>query len=103
MTFNVLAVTRWGQTIKIVGNITELGNWDTTRAVELSAINYTPTNPLWWVTLTLQPGESIQYKYLNVAYNGVPTWERDPAGPNRVYTVPVGCTATAVQNDLWQP
>lgn len=99
MTFNELAVTQWGQTIKIVGNIAELGSWDTTKAVALSAIDYTSSNPLWWVTLTLQPGESIQYKYINVASNGVVTWERDP---NHSYTVPVGCTGTTIRNDSWQ-
>lgn len=91
--------TTFGQTIKISGNISALGNWNTTDAIALSAADYTSSNPLWFVTLQLTPGQVVQYKYINVAGNGDVTWEADP---NHTYTVPVACTATPTITNAWQ-
>lgn len=99
VTFDELVSTQWGQTIKIVGNIPALGNWDTSKAVALSAADYTSANPLWWATLSLQAGQVIQYKYINVASNGAVTWEKDP---NHTYTVPSSCATAVVKSDKWQ-
>ena len=99
VTFDELATTQFGQTIKIVGNIPELGNWDVTKAVALSASGYTSANPLWFATLSLAAGQVVQYKYINVASSGAVTWEKDP---NHTYTVPVSCATAAVKNDSWQ-
>lgn len=43
VTFKVLAITQFGQTIKIVGNAGSLGNWITDRAVTLDASGYPKT------------------------------------------------------------
>ncbi|KAM0283158.1 hypothetical protein ACHAQH_002640 [Verticillium albo-atrum] len=100
ITFNARVVTQFGQTVKIVGNTAQLGNWNTANAIALSADQYTSSNPVWRVTLNLPAGQAIQYKYINVASNGAVTWEKDP---NRSYTIPSDCgTTSATRADTWQ-
>ncbi|KAK1997637.1 family 15 glycosyl hydrolase [Colletotrichum falcatum] len=99
VTFNVRVVTQFGQTIKIVGNIPSLGSWNPSNAITLSASGYTSANPVWSVTVELPAGQAIQYKYINVASSGTPTWENDP---NRSYTVPSSCATSATKSDSWQ-
>lgn len=99
VTFDELVTTTYGETIKISGNIDALGNWDTDDAVALSASQYTSSNPLWSVTITLAAGQTIEYKYINVATDGTVTWEADP---NHTITVSASCaTATTISNS-WQ-
>ncbi|KAJ3529831.1 hypothetical protein NM208_g9587 [Fusarium decemcellulare] len=45
VTFEELVTTQFGDTIKIVGSIDALGNWDTSKAIALSASEYTSQNP----------------------------------------------------------
>ncbi|KAL9942786.1 hypothetical protein D7B24_004167 [Verticillium nonalfalfae] len=100
ITFNARVVTQFGQTVKIVGNIPQLGNWNTANAISLSASQYTSSNPVWSGTLSLPAGQAIQYKYINVASNGAVTWEKDP---NRSYSIPSACgTTSATRTDSWQ-
>ncbi|GFP60284.1 acid alpha-amylase [Trichoderma asperellum] len=97
--FDETVTTTFGQTIKISGDISALGNWDTANAIALSAADYTSSDPLWFVTLELTPGQVVEYKYINVAENGAVTWEADP---NHTYTVPMACTATPTITNTWQ-
>lgn len=99
VTFEEVVTTNFGDTIKIVGNIAALGNWDTSKAVALSASDYTSSNPVWKATISLTAGQSIQYKYINIKKDGSLTWEKDP---NRTYTVPKTCATKATQSDKWQ-
>ncbi|ATZ51061.1 hypothetical protein BCIN_06g05050 [Botrytis cinerea B05.10] len=99
VTFNELVTTTYGQTIKVAGSVAALGNWDVSAAVALSAVNYTSANPLWTGTVMLPPGQVVQYKYVNVASSGTPTWEKDP---NRVFTVPAGCATKGTVGDTWR-
>jgi glucoamylase len=99
VTFEDRVTTIYGQTIKIVGNIPALGNWNPANAVALDASRYTSQNPLWQATITLTAGQVIQYKYINVASNGAVTWEKDP---NRTYTVPRSCATAVTKQDQWQ-
>lgn len=99
VTFEEVVTTNFGDTIKIVGNIAALGNWDTSKAVALSASDYTSSNPVWKTTISLTAGQSIQYKYINIKKDGSLTWEKDP---NRTYTVPKTCATKATQSDKWQ-
>ena len=91
-TFNVNATTVWGQNVYVVGNISQLGNWNTNNAISLSASNY----PIWNGTINLPPSTTIQYKYIKKDGNGNVIWE---SGSNRVYTTPASGTAT--RNDTW--
>ncbi|KAG9235112.1 glycoside hydrolase family 15 protein [Amylocarpus encephaloides] len=99
VTFNEIVTTQFGQTIKIVGDAANMGAWDPTKAVALSASQYTNSNPVWFGTVELGSGILVEYKYINVASDGTVTWE---GGSNRVYTPPVGCASTAVVNDVWR-
>ncbi|KAJ1329684.1 lytic starch monooxygenase [Microdochium nivale] len=99
VTFNELATTTVGQTIKVVGSIPQLGSWNVASAPALSASQYTSSNPKWTAALNLPAGTTFQYKFVNVASNGAATWESDP---NRSYTVPTGCSTTAVVDTKWK-
>jgi glucoamylase len=99
VTFNERKTTSFGQTVKIVGNIGALGEWDTSRAVALGASQYTPSNPIWTVTINLNAGQVIQYKYIVVNTDGSVTWEADP---NHTWTLPVSCARAVTRDDSWQ-
>lgn len=99
VTFEEVVKTEYGDTIKIVGSIAALGNWDTSKAIPLSASEYTAQNPLWKVTVPLPAGQAFQYKYINIRKDGSLVWERDP---NRSYTVPQTCDTQATKSDKWQ-
>ena len=99
VTFNEIVSTVVGQTIKIVGSISELGNWDTGSAPSLDASGYTSSNNLWTYTVMLAAGESFEYKFVNVASDAAVTWESDP---NRAFTVPSSCATAVVVSDTWR-
>lgn len=99
VTFNEKATTKTGQTIKIAGSISQLGNWDTSKAPALSASQYTSSNPLWSTTLKLPAGSSFEYKFIRVESSGDVTYE---SGSNRKYTVPKTCETTATVEASWQ-
>ncbi|KAG4029361.1 hypothetical protein MFRU_016g01150 [Monilinia fructicola] len=99
VTFNELVTTSFGQTIKIAGSVSQLGSWAPASAVALSASQYTASNPLWTVTISLPAGTTISYKFINVASDGTVTWEADP---NRSFTVPVSCATSVSVSGSWQ-
>ncbi|KAJ5937057.1 hypothetical protein N7466_003507 [Penicillium verhagenii] len=90
--FEEIKTTTWGENIYISGSISELGDWDTSDAVALSATDYTSSNPLWYVVVTIPVGTVFQYKFIEeTSGSSTITWESDP---NRSYTVPTGCSGT---------
>ncbi|KAI1266326.1 carbohydrate-binding module family 20 protein [Xylariaceae sp. FL1019] len=99
VTFSETKTTTFGQTVKITGNLAALSNWDPDSAIALSASQYTSSNPLWTVTITLAAGQVIEYKYIVENTDGSITWEADP---DRTYTVPTGCATTAAIADSWR-
>ncbi|KAI0137392.1 family 15 glycosyl hydrolase [Xylariales sp. AK1849] len=99
VTFSETKTTTYGDTVKIVGNVAALGNWDASSAVALSATGYTAANPIWSGTIKLTAGQVIQYKYIVVGSSGSVTWEADP---NHTYTVPATCATAAAKSDTWQ-
>lgn len=99
VTFDEKVETKYGQTIKIVGSIETLGNWDTNNAVPLNANDYTAENPVWKGTIRFHAGERFEYKFINVAEDGTVTWEADP---NHTYTVQKTCPTTATVSGTWQ-
>lgn len=99
VTFNELATTTYGQTIKVIGSIAQLGSWNTASAPALSASQYTSANPLWTYTVSLPAGQTFQYKFLKVESSGAVVWESDP---NRAFTVPSGCVGTVSVNVSWR-
>lgn len=100
VTFNVIATTAWGESVKLVGSTGALGNWDTSKAVALSPGKYTDSNHLWYATVRLPAGASFEYKYIRAGSSGSVHWESDP---NRPYKVPVECSKTTVtKTDTWR-
>nr|ASA45799.1 Amy13A [Evansstolkia leycettana] len=89
--FEETVTTTYGENIFISGSISQLGDWDTSQAVALSASQYTASDPLWEVTIDLPVGTSFEYKFIKVEPSGTVVWESDP---NRQYTVPTACTGT---------
>jgi alpha-amylase len=98
--FEKLVTTTYGENIYLTGSLSQLGNWDTSSAIALSASKYTSSNPEWYVTVTLPVGTSFQYKFFKKESDGSIVWESDP---NRSYTVPAGCAGTSVtMSDTWR-
>jgi hypothetical protein len=67
----------------VVGNVTELGNWDPASAAPLSWVD----SDTWSgdVTFTTSAGQPIEFKFI-VRQGSNTTWESNI--PNRTYTVP---------------
>lgn len=100
VTFDVIATTVYGENIKLAGSISQLGSWDTSSAIALSASSYTSSNHLWHVTVKLPAGSTFLYKYIRVKSDGSIQWESDP---NLSYTVPQACgTSAATISDTWR-
>lgn len=90
--FQELVTTSYGQNIYVSGSISQLGTWDTSNSIALSATSYTSSNPIWQANITLPVGTTFQYKFLKkTTGSSTVTWESDP---NRSYTVPTGCSGT---------
>lgn len=98
ITFQESVTTIYGETIKLVGSISELGSWAPASAPAMSAASYTSSNPLWTYTLSLPAGTSFEYKFVKIGTTGAITWESDP---NRSYTVPSG-SSTATVSSSWR-
>ncbi|GLA12913.1 hypothetical protein AnigIFM62618_009428 [Aspergillus niger] len=98
VTFEELVTTTYGEEIYLSGSISQLGDWDTSDAVKMSADDYTSSNPEWSVTVTLPVGTTFEYKFIKVESDGSVTWESDP---NREYTVPE-CGSGETVVDTWR-
>jgi len=93
------AETSYGQSVYIVGNVEELGNWDTDQAVgpffnnTASIASY----PTWFYDVSVPAGTEIEYKYIKKDASGNVVWE---SGSNHVYTTVSSGTGVTVDN--WQ-
>lgn len=100
VTFSELRSTQWGESLSVVGNTPELGNWNTSQAAFLSAsVDYSESNPLWSGTVNFPPGTSFQYKYILFQTDGTVVWEADP---NHSFTVPNNCNSNPAVSNTWQ-
>lgn len=99
VTFDEVVTTTYGETIKLVGSNAALGNWDTSKAVELSASQYTSSNPLWSVTIELAASTVVSYKFIRVSSSGTVSWEADP---NHTLTVGSSCATATTVSSKWQ-
>lgn len=76
------ATTYWGQSVYLVGNISELGSWNSDNAIGPgTADNY----PTWEITISLPVGQSIEFKAMKKDDSGNVVWQ---SGGNRTYTTP---------------
>ncbi|KAI5366534.1 putative multicopper oxidase, type 1, carbohydrate binding module family 20, cupredoxin [Septoria linicola] len=98
VTFNQIIETAWGEAVRVVGSISQLGTWDTTQSIGLDAGLYTDDDPLWSGTVVIPAGTSFTYKYIIVRTDGTVTWEEDP---DHSFTVP-SSGGSATISDMWQ-
>jgi alpha-amylase len=96
VTFTGTVKTEMGETIKLIGNVAELGSWDLNKALVMSANGYTALKPVWSITVQVPAGSKIKYKFVKVGTTGRVTWE---GRTNRAYTVP--CKASATVGCTW--
>jgi glucoamylase len=99
VTFNVRATTSPGEDVFVVGQLTELGNWDPASAKPLGSDKYTSSDPLWYADVDLPASTVFQYKYIRKTSSGQLVWESDP---NRSFTTSSGCRSSATVNDTWR-
>ncbi|KAG8736348.1 hypothetical protein FRC10_009409 [Ceratobasidium sp. 414] len=76
----------------VVGQLAELGIWDTAKAVQLSG-----TSPNWSVTMQLPVSSTFEFKFIRKAADGTVTWESDP---NLRYSTPASGSLTI--NEVWR-
>ncbi len=75
-----------GQHVYAVGNIPELGNWDSNAAVSLDGTNY----PTWSATVSLPYNTAIEWKCIKRDVGAV-EWQ---SGNNNTYTTPYSGTGS---------
>lgn len=98
VTFTAYVRTQWGDNVKVVGNIPELGNWNPEQGRPLSADGYTDSNPQWRATISVPAGKTFEYKFVKVT-DGSVTWEN---GGNRGYKANGECSSTGQTGGNWQ-
>jgi glycosidase len=95
-TVNNAVSTNVGDYIFLTGNTVELGNWGTTFDTAVGPM-LDPSNPNWFLNVSVPAGQTIQFKFIKIASNGTVTWEN---GNNHTYTVPTSGTGSVNVN--WQ-
>ncbi|AFK18262.1 alpha-amylase [Haloferax mediterranei ATCC 33500] len=83
------ATTDVGENVYVVGNVHELGDWDTDRAVGPFFNQVVHEYPNWYYDVNLPAGTDIEFKFVKIASDGTVTWE---SGSNRQYTTPTDST-----------
>lgn len=92
LSFSEYATTVIGQNVYVIGDIAQLGSWNTANAVALSSSSY----PYWTGTVTLPTGKYFEYKYIKKDSAGTVIWE---SGTNRYYTTG---TSAVTLSDTWK-
>jgi alpha-amylase len=70
-TFEEYAPTGSGTTVYVVGSITALGGWDTSKAVPLSSSGH----PIWSGAVNVPINTAFEYKFIKKDASGNVTWE----------------------------
>jgi glucoamylase len=99
--FHEVVETNWGETVKLVGNVGTLGNWNVDLAPALDPSEYSTEYPIWKIEADLPWGEVIEYKFVKVDPQGHVTWEQDP---NHTLVIPEApCPVeTGLVEDRWR-
>lgn len=97
VTFSETATTSVGQTVVLVGSVSELGTWVPASGVSLTDTSSYVATGVWEVTVSLPASTTIDYKFVITDANGtVASWESDP---NRNLTTPASGSVTVT--DTW--
>lgn len=89
------ATTNLGTDVYIVGNVSELGNWNPDEAIGPMFNQVVYEYPTWYYDISVPAGERIEYKFIKKDGNGNVVWE---SGPNHSYTTPATGTDTIMVN-----
>nr|O30565.1 RecName: Full=Cyclomaltodextrin glucanotransferase; AltName: Full=Cyclodextrin-glycosyltransferase; Short=CGTase; Flags: Precursor [Brevibacillus brevis]AAB65420.1 cyclodextrin glycosyltransferase [Brevibacillus brevis] len=89
------ATTNSGTNVYIVGNVSELGNWDPNKAIGPMFNQVMYKYPTWYYDISVPAGKNLEYKYIKKDHNGNVTWQ---SGNNRTYTSPATGTDTVISN-----
>jgi len=81
--FHVNATTNYGDSIYVTGNIPELGNWDTSKAIKVTEAMMCPAYPNWFLPVSVPANTNFQFKFFKTDSSGVVHWEN---GNNRTFT-----------------
>ncbi|KAL4738199.1 Six-hairpin glycosidase-like protein [Aspergillus similis] len=99
VTFELTASTVWGEEIRLVGSSGELGYWVFERGITFSTDRYSSSQPIWWATVWLPAGQTVEYKYIRVR-EGYVVWEGDS---NRQLTIPAVCGVKSIyRRESWR-
>ncbi|MFF4499421.1 carbohydrate-binding module family 20 domain-containing protein [Streptomyces sp. NPDC001401] len=90
-TFHEYASTTSGTNVYVVGSISALGSWDTSKAIQLSSSGY----PIWSGEVSVPTNTSFTFKYLKKDSSGNVTWE---SNANRSATT---TTSAITLNNSW--
>jgi glycosidase len=98
-TVNNATPTNTGDYIFLVGNTIELGNWGSPTPTFDNSVGplLDPNYPTWFLNVSVPAGQTIQFKFVDIAANGTVTWEN---GSNHSYTVPTTGVGSVTVN--WQ-
>ncbi|NKE37741.1 alpha-amylase [Natronococcus sp. JC468] len=91
------AETEPGENVYIVGDVHELGEWDTDRAVGPFFNEVVYEYPAWYYDVNVPAGTTVAFKFVKIDESGEVTWE---SGSNRQYTAPTNSTGEYVGD--WQ-
>ncbi|MBZ9691920.1 phospholipase D-like domain-containing protein [Clostridium sp. M14] len=96
--------TQPGDKVVVVGNVPELGDWNVENGLVMSTSD--DLFPDWFVKADIDPGVSIEYKYVILRENGDAEWED---GLNRNLNIPDTARASEISGtygntaDNWTP
>lgn len=98
ISFECYCPTQWGQSLYIIGSLTELGTWDIDKAIPLKVVS----NEGWRVDIDIksksQKPNSYKYFMKDENQNKI-FWEY---GENREFTIPKTRFANLYYNDSWR-
>lgn len=95
-TFTLEYKTKFGEDIRVVGNVPELGAWDPEKAATMT---WTPGH-VWETTLPLAiPDEPLEYKYVLMDKGKVKAWE--PIGNRAHHSEQLFGSSTLDCHNIW--
>ncbi|KAG8745051.1 hypothetical protein FRC12_014677 [Ceratobasidium sp. 428] len=92
VTFKASAPTDSGDTVYVIGGLSQLGSWAPASAIAMSSA----ASPMWETTASLPASMTFEYKYIRKTSSGTVVWE---SGANRYYTTPSGGSVSL--SDTW--
>lgn len=95
MTFIVDKSTSFGESVRVVGSISQLGAWDVANSIALSSDDYRSSDPIWDITIDVPCGTNAKYKYL-LDSEETTRWE---STPNRNFNANSGSLTI---RDAWE-